>query len=916
MSKEPKERWQSQGTRSCGLDRRRVTLLAGIGRVAVATACLGATLCLMGADGRETGRDRALYSVDQPVSFEHMRLQLTFTAAGLKARTCEGRVEFTLRPRAKEARTVRLDAVDIRILKVELPGQGTALSFSYDDKLLTVQLPKAAPPREAFRLAVTYRLEEPRKGMYFVLPSESAPRKPLMVYTMSEPLEARYWVPCHDWPNARWTSDIEVTAPSPYTAVANGTLVEKRTADDGKSNTFHWRSEQLTDPHLMGMVLGELVEQRELWRGKPVVTFTQPGSEAAARFTFQHVPEMLEYFSGLIGYDFPYPGYTHITVVDHHHGGMEHAGFSFVSPFYLTASDDGDWPLEHTENWLIAHMVAHQWFGGVVNYRSVSQAWLNESFGTYLDTLWASHREMPARLEYEMWQKSRGVAGADSSESGKPMVNRDLPDAEAIYQMDGLKIYYKGAWVLHMLRHDLGDEIFWRGVRQYLHDREWQSVETSDLRQALEKVSGLDLEQFFQQWVYGHGVPRLEVDYAWDGAQRMATVTVKQTQKIDAITPAFTCPLKLSFRVQGKETNVTAELRDSRHEFRYEFETEPTLFCVDPHEALLKTLAVNVPRAMLVEQTRKGPTALSRLQAVEAIGKEPRAEDSTTFEQVLWNESEWWGVRQSAARCLGRMQTDKALSALLNAERAGLADQRVLATVIETMANFVVSREAHEAVLRHANREQPLSLEAAAIRTLGQMRGSPEQVERSREAVLAAAKKPGRRTVRLAAFASLRALGDTNADSVVLELAQPARDDELRGEAIGLLGRLGRGDAERDRTRTALTTWLDDPDPAAQLAAIGALGELGDPRVLADLERIRSSTRTAGVRRAAGHAIEAIKRPVEPRQSTAGLIDRLDTLEKQNQKLEKKLKALTDRLDANIKGGKAETPRGALKATN
>jgi len=884
--------------------------LLGLGLMAPVLAAAAAG----DADAKETGRDRAHYSADDPVNFQHMRLQLTFTPEGLMSRSCEGRVEYTLKPRAKEIDTVRLDAVDMRIVALELPGQEKPPTFSYDDKILTIQLPKPLKPDETLRLAVKYRLEEPRKGMHFVLPNASTPHKPLMVYTMSEPIEARYWVPAHDWPNARWTSDIEVTAPIPYSVVANGTLVEKRPSSDGKSTTFHWRSENPTDPHLLGMVLGQLVELRDHWRDKPVLTFTQPGSEAAARFTFRHVPEMLDFYSGLIGRDFPYPGYTHITVVDHHHGGMEHAGFSFVSPLYIMDSDEGDWPLESTESWLIAHMLGHQWFGGLVNYRSVSQAWLNESFGTYLDTLWTSHREMPARLEYEMWQKSRAIAGADSSEAGKPMVNLDLADVEEVYEFDGSKIYNKGAWVLHMLRHQLGNEIFWRGVRSYLHDHEWQSVETTDLRQALEKASGGDLEQFFQQWMYGHGVPRLQVDYAWDAPQQRATITIRQTQKIDAATPAFACPLDLCFRVKGHDTNFTVALRDARHDFNYQFSAEPTLFCVDPHEALLKTLVVNVPQAMLVEQARRGPTAISRLLAVEAIGKEPRTADIRTLDQMLKDESEFWAVRQSAAQRLGRMQNEEALQALLNVERSGITNQRVVTAVIGALATFIVSHEAHETVLKYANRQQPLNVETAAIRALGQMRASPQLIARGQKAVIESARKPSRRAVRYAAFASLRTLEDTNTYNAVLDLAQPARDDELRGQAISLLGRLGRREGVHEQTRTILTAWLYDPDRAAQIAAIGALGELGDPRSLADLERMRSGARGEDVSRAAEDAIGAIKRPEDPKRATAGVIDRLDTLEKQNQELEKKLKALTDHLNATTKGGslakKTSAPNG------
>jgi len=326
---------------------------------------------------------------------------------------------------------------------------------------------------------------------------------------------------------------------------------------------------------------------------------------------------------------------------------------------------------------------------------------------------------------------------------------------------------------------------------------------------------------------------------------------------------------------------------------------------------LLKTLAVNVPQAMLAEQARRGPTAASRLLAVETIGKEPRTADIKTCDQVLTDESEFWAVRQSAARRLGRMQSDEALQALLNAERSGITNQRVLSAVIEGLGTFVVSQEAHGTVLKHADRQQPLSVETAAIRALGQMRASPELIARGQKAALEAARKPSRRAVRYAAFASLRALEDPNAYSAVLELAQPARDDELRGQAVSVLGRLGRREEVREQTRTILTAWLYDPDRAAQIAAIGALGELGDPRSLADLERMRGSARGEDVRKAAESALDAVKRPEDPKRADGGLIDRLDTLEKQNQEMEKKFKALTDRLDATSKGRSPAKKTGA-----
>lgn len=128
-----------------------------------------------------------------------------------------------------------------------------------------------------------------------------------------------------------------------------------------------------------------------------------------------------------------------------------------------------------------------------------------------------------------------------------------------------------------------------------------------------------------------------------------------------------------------------------------------------------------------------------------------------------------------------------------------------------------------------------------------------------------------------------------------------------------MLGRLGCRDEVREQTRTILTEWLHDPDHSAELAAIGALGELGDLRSLADLERLRRSVQGEDVRNAAESAIGAIKRPEEPRRTAAALLDRLDTLEKQNQALEIKLKALADRVDATTQGEAPAKKTGAPK---
>jgi aminopeptidase N len=602
--------------------------------------------------------------------------------------------------------------------------------------------------------------------------------------------------------------------------------------------------------------------------------------------------------------EFPYPGYTHVTVVDHHHGGMEHAGFSFVAPRYLAASEDGEWPLEHTESNYISHMLAHQWFGGIVNYRSLSHAWLNEGFAILLDSLWTSHTDSPHRFECKMWDTAQRVAASDTSEAGKPMVNRDLKDVGDIYLFDGSKVYYKGAWVLQMLRHQLGEQVFWRGVAKYLRDHRWQGVETGDLRRALEDVSGRDLEQFFRLWVYGHGVPRLSVHYQWDLQRKQARVLIRQTQRIDQSVPAFVFPLDLCFRVGGEDKNMTVNVTDARHEFTFDFPTEPALFCVDPRGGLLKTLAVEVPRSMLCQQAESGPTALARLNAVEELGKQSGPGTIKALEQVLGKESEFWMVRRAAAAALGRMQTEAALSALLRSDKAGITNPRVLAGLLQALGSYLVSPEAHAVVLKHIGGQKSLDVETAAVSALGRMRATPELVERSIKTLQTAAQKPTRRAVRVAALQALSALDDASSYDTIAKLAQPGHGDELRTQAIPILGRIGRHDGLRDKARETLTGWLYDPDHSAQEAAASGLGALGDLRSLSDLQRLTRSSRAESLKKTAGDAIRAIQHPIDAKQATTGLLERLTAIEKQNQELRQKVKELSEQLDSLKKPSK------------
>lgn len=852
------------------------------------------------------------YSADRPVDFLHMKLEYQLTEKDIQARAAEARVTFTLTPIANPVQSIHLNAVDLRVLDAEVNGQ--KVTFSYDDRVLDIPLPAPLEVGRNADITVHYRVERPDRGLHFILPSASDPNKQTVVYTMGEGMDARHWLPAHDWPNERWTSDFLITVPKGFTAVASGKLIGSEPA--GAAVRWHWQSEQPTDPHMLGFAVGRYVELKDTWRGKPVLAFVPAGKETAGRYTFRRVPQILDFYSSLTGVDYPYDSFAHAAVTDHHHRGMEHAGFSMIDPEMFSAGplDDGleplepGWPGYTIETNLVAHMLAHSWFGGIASYRNASQGWLNEGFGTYLHMAWAGHADNEAVFLALMRGAAQSLSFSDSSETGRPMVWRQFQQPMQVFQYDGGKIYWKGAWIVHMLRSQLGDKVFWGAVKEYLNGHRWGSVETADLRRALEKASGRDMERFFDEWIYGKGIPRLDAAYRWDAAKKTATLTLKQTQKISDAAPAFHLPIEVYFRVDGKDVYRTIEFDRAAQDFPFPFDAAPQAFSIDPHGQLLCTLGGDTPRAMLEWMAVSGPTPLMQMRAAEALGTQPMDSSIAALAQAMTSSQLLWPVRQVAATALGRLQMPEAAQALLAAEKAGIAEPHVLGSVLAALASYPFNAQAHAVLNRYATAHADTKIQAMAARHLGRMKGSAELEKTSQALVLNLARTSPRPMVRVAALQSIEQMNEPSTYETVLSLATRPGDPNIRGRAMGVLGALGQEEKLRERTLTALSAWLDDPDYAVRPAAARALARLGDARALAPLTAAEASPRTFLEKESLEGAIGALRRRPDPRVTAPALVERLGGLEKENTQLRKQLSDLNKRLDALEKDRKQDAP--------
>ena len=778
--------------------------------VALLLAAGGTACYASGVVRSAAGKDPSFDSPPRGFDFLHMRLEVTLTRADMKARRMPGLVTYRVRPRAADDKTVatqptgleqlRLNAIGLEIQQVELGPEWRTAEHQTDGEHLTIELDRFYAPNEEFTVRVRYVASPRERGLYFVLPDDdeepwtTAAERDIVVYTMSEPLMARYWLPCHDWPDTHWPSDVFITVPKPFAAVSVGepvgdplpTEVAPRnaaiSAQPDELRTYHWRQPFPIDPHMFGFAVGQFVTVRFDTSEPAVLAYVQPGREQAARITLRRVPQMIDYYSKLTGVAYPWPQYSHVSVPKHFHGGMEHVGFSMINPRSLTAEKaEGGVYRGGVEGNYVAHMLAHQWFGGLVNYRHVKEAWLNECFATYLHQRWRSQADSYDAFLEDMHNMARRIARADRVGRGRPMVRDDLEGPGEVYSYDGSKIYWKGAWVLHMLRHQLGDEVFWKAVNFYLKQHRGSSVGTNDLQAAFEHVAQRDLQPFFDQWVHRGGVPELAVSYRWDGDNGQAVVETVQTQTVNQQHPAFAFPLDLHFQVGEQQRRETIRITSQTHTFTFPSNQPPTVFCIDPDCGLLKRLKQTKPHELWVAQIRQGPTALSRSLAVTHVRVSGQEPPLTQLGAVVADQQEYWGLREQAAKALAGEQDPAVLEYLLEAEQAGIDHPRVLVAIIRALARFSSSSEAHAALLRCAQHEY-VSARLAALRALSEFEPDVRSSE-TIQVLLSAARFDNSPRARRAALRGLTEVGNESVLPILRDLVEGAQDNSVREAA-------------------------------------------------------------------------------------------------------------------------------------
>jgi aminopeptidase N len=387
------------------------------------------------------------------------------------------------------------------------------------------------------------------------------------------PDRARHWLPTVDHPSDKAGVDFIVHAPEKYQVIANGVKVEESNIEAGFKLT-HWHEEVDISTKLMVIGVARFaIELSGMMNNVPVEAWVYPQNRKEGFYDYSKAVKVLDYFDSHIG-EYSYKKLANVQSKTRY-GGMENAS----NIFYFENSVTGKGEIEG----LIAHEIAHQWFGNSASEKDWHHVWLSEGFATYFTHLYMEHTYGVDLLRQRMKGDRDKIIDYHSREK-VPIVNTTIRSYKKILNTNS---YQKGGWVLHMLRNSVGDRAFWEGIQNYYAKYRNGNALTEDFRKEMEIVSSIDLEIFFNQWIYETGQPDLQISYEYDDNLQKLKVIVEQHQN----NAKFIFPLEIEAKFEDGNSEIyLADVTQAKQSFTFDCIESPEGIELDPNVKLLFTL--------------------------------------------------------------------------------------------------------------------------------------------------------------------------------------------------------------------------------------------------------------------------------------------------------------------------------------
>jgi aminopeptidase N len=760
------------------------------------------------------------YARSRDYDLQHSKIALRFD---LEQKKVLGEVTHSLSILRDGTAKIVFDSAGLTIQKVTI--NKAAAKFETAAEKLSIPLASEAKAGDKFEITIRYE-GKPTKGMYFILPDKDYPDRPSQIWTQGESEDTHYYLPTYDYPNDRLTTETILTVPASWITVSNGKLIS--VSDAGKGlKTWYWKESVPSSTYLITVVAGEFDEVKDMWHGIPVTYYAPKGRGDRLPINYVRTPAMMELFSKKFGVDYPWEKYAQVMVDDFVAGGMENSSATTntstslvhpkLAPEYFTGEDD-----------LISHELGHQWFGDLVTCKDWGHVWLNEGFATFLEAVWTEAHFGKDQADYERWNNAREWFDSNNLWN-KPIVRHDFDDSS---EFDG-NAYGKGGWVLYMLRHQIGEEAFYRGVKHYLEVNRGKNVVTADLAKAIEEVSHTSVDQFFSQWLYGAGAPKFELSYTYDVEKHQVALNVKQTQKVEGRVGLFRVPVEVEITTASGPKLYNITVSKEKQALSLPAESAPLMVLFDKGGHILKLADFHKEKKEWLYQLKNAAEVADRADAATALGKLKNDEEVVAALGETLQNDKAWGVRATAADTLGKLDGASAAKLLLAALDSN-EKPWVRSRVVSALGNLKEDAAVAARLNAIAQKDDSYRARAAALQALGRLKGP--NVFATLEAAVSGDSPDG--FLRNAALRSLGSLGEEKAVPLLLQWSAPGKPINSRTAAINSLGRLQKDN--QDITKQ-IAAYLSEGHFPVRMAAIYALGGRGDASAIPALEALLKS---------------------------------------------------------------------------
>ncbi len=494
---------------------------------------------------------------------QHYTIKTTFDS---QKKTVFGDTTITLKPLTNNLKSVELDAANLLFTTVKLTNSQN-LNYRTLDEKVVVELDRNYSADEQISIQFIYSAK-PKKGVYFV--DEGKHKGNIhssQIWTQGEPEEARYWFPSYDFPDDKATSEQYITAQKDETVISNGELIKKIENLD-TTVTWHFKTNYVHSTYLTSFVIGKYEKFEDKYRDVPLGFYLYPSETKIFEKAFSNTKSIFKTFETTLQTDFPFNKYDQTIVAEFKFGGMENLTATTLSDteVYFAEFDFG----KESVIDLISHELSHSWFGNLVTCKNWAELWLNEGFATFMESAYREKAFGRENYLQKIREDSRSYFGFEASNKNKRgLYNLNAKPDDSIF--DEIT-YQKGGVVLHTLRSEVGDEVFWKAVKIYLDRHKFSNVETKDLQKVFEEVSGRNLSWFFKQWVYGIGYPTLDIKQTYQQTSNILKFKVTQKQTFSTI---FRLPIEIKITTANGIKYEKLEINKKVEDFVIKLDSKP-----------------------------------------------------------------------------------------------------------------------------------------------------------------------------------------------------------------------------------------------------------------------------------------------------------------------------------------------------